>query len=231
MACILGLVVMGLHTPVAGQTADARDLYIAAQHWVDESLNRQSNTLPLRMEIVLGQLDSRLQLAPCQRVEPYLPPGVQLWGKARVGLRCLQGTVKWNVFLPITVKAFGPAWVIKGTVAPGTILTASDAMTVEVDWAENSSSIVANQNDWLGKAATRQLNTGQPLRLDMVRSAQVFQAGAQVRVLAVGAGFEIASRAQAVTSGVVGQSVRLRMDNGQVVSGTVMDERTVRILI
>jgi flagella basal body P-ring formation protein FlgA len=231
VACILGLIVMGFHGHAAGQVADTRELYVTAQHWVDESLTKQSSALPLRMEIVLGQLDSRLQLAPCQRVEPYLPPGMQLWGKARVGLRCLQGAVKWNVFLPITVKAFGPAWVIKGTVAPGTSLIASDAMTVEVDWAENSSSIVANQGDWLGKAATRQLNTGQPLRQDMVRSAQVFQAGAQVRVLAVGVGFEIASRAQAVAAGVVGQSVRVRMDNGQVLSGTVMDERTVRILL
>jgi flagella basal body P-ring formation protein FlgA len=135
------------------------------------------------------------------------------------------------VFLPITVKAFGPAWVIKGTVAPGTALTAADAMAVEVDWAENSSPIVANQSDWLAKSATRQLTTGQPLRQDMIRAAQVFQAGAQVRVLAVGVGFEVAGRAQAISAGVVGQSVRVRMDSGQVLSGTVMDEHTVKILI
>jgi flagella basal body P-ring formation protein FlgA len=217
--------------PAVAQTGANPEFYATAQHWLDASLAKQSSALPLRAELVMGQIDSRLQLAPCQRIEPYLPAGMQLWGKTRLGLRCTQGAVKWNVFLPITVKAFGPAWVIKGTVAPGAALTEADAMAVEVDWAETSSPIVANQSDWLGKSATRQLTTGQALRQDMVRAAQVFQAGAQVRVLAVGPGFEIASRAQAISAGVVGQSVRVRMDNGQVLSGTVMDERTVKVLI
>jgi len=64
-----------------------------------------------RVEVVVGQLDQRLRLAPCQRVEPYLPPNARLWGKSRIGLRCAQGTSNWNVYLPITIKAYGRALV------------------------------------------------------------------------------------------------------------------------
>ena len=32
------------------------------------------------MEVSVGTLDSRLRLAPCSRVEPYLPAGSRLWG-------------------------------------------------------------------------------------------------------------------------------------------------------
>lgn len=216
--------------PVA-QAAQSEDLYVSAQRWVNDMLSQQRSELPLRMEVVVGQLDRRLTLAPCAHVEPYLPPNVRLWGKARVGLRCVQGAVKWNVFLPITVKAMGPAWVIKGQVSPGATLVASDAMAMEVDWAERNGAIVANQNDWIGKTATRLLSTGQALRQDMVKASQVFQTGAQVRVVAVGAGFEIATRAQALSAGVLGQNAMVRMDNGQVVTGTVLDERTVRIVL
>jgi flagella basal body P-ring formation protein FlgA len=60
-----------------------------------------------RIEVVVGQLDSRLHLAPCAKIEPYLPNGTRLWGKSRIGLRCLQGATLWNVYLPITVKAYG----------------------------------------------------------------------------------------------------------------------------
>ncbi|MBB1076532.1 flagellar basal body P-ring formation protein FlgA [Rhodoferax sp. 4810] len=216
---------------VASPSGDTNDIYSAAQRWLDNSLAQQSGGLPLRMEVVVGQLDRRLNLAPCQHVEPYLPPNVRLWGKARLGLRCLQGSIKWNVFLPITIKAMGPAWVIKGQVTPGTTLQASDAMAVEVDWAENNSAIVANQADWIGKTATRLLSTGQALRQDMVKAAQVFQTGAQVRVVAIGPGFEISGRAQALSAGVVGQSAMVKMDNGQVITGTVSDERTVRVVL
>lgn len=215
----------------AGQTAQEDDLYVSAQRWVNDMLSQQRSELPLRMEVVVGQLDRRLTLAPCAHVEPYLPPNVRLWGRSRLGLRCVQGTVKWNVFLPITVKAMGPAWVIKGQVAPGATLVASDAMAKEVDWAENNGAIIANQNDWVGKTANRLLSAGQALRQDMVKSAQVFSTGAQVRVVAVGAGFEIATRAQALSAGVIGQNAMVRMDNGQVVTGTVSDERTVKVVL
>ncbi|MBP8286684.1 MAG: flagella basal body P-ring formation protein FlgA, partial [Rhodoferax sp.] len=53
--------------------------------------------------------------------------------------------------------------------------------------------------------------------------------GTQVRVVARGVGFEIATSAQALTAGVVGQLARLRMDNGRVVSGVVVDRQTVRL--
>lgn len=223
---------LGLHS-VHAQTLndDAADLYVQTQHWLDQALAAQDAKLPLRMEVQLGQLDPRLKLAACQRVEPYLPPGTRLWGRTRVGIRCLQGSSRWNVFLPITVKAFGPAWVIKGQVRPGETLTAMHAMAVEVDWAERQSPIVANQSDWVGKTPTRLLSTGQALRQNMLKAAQVFQAGAQVRVLASGSGFEIASRGQAISAGVVGQNTRVRMDNGQILNGVVADERTVRVLL
>ena len=230
----LGVLTLGFGYAQAQTFEPASDpdgVYAAAQHWLDDSLAQQSSSLPLRMEVVVGQLDRRLNLAPCQHVEPYLPPNVRLWGKARLGLRCVEGRIKWNVFLPITVKAMGPAWVIKGQVAPGTTLKASDAMAVEVDWAENNSAIVANQGDWVGKSATRLLSTGQALRQDMVKAAQVFQSGAQVRVLATGTGFSITARAQALSAGVVGQSAMVKMENGQVITGTVSDDRTVRVVL
>ncbi|HEY8905308.1 MAG TPA: flagellar biosynthesis protein FlgA, partial [Rhodoferax sp.] len=127
------------------------DLYAVAKSWLDQSLSQLRGDLPLRMEVEVGQLDRRLTLAPCQQVQPYLPPNVRLWGRARLGLRCVQGPIKWNVFLPITIKAWGPAWVIKSQVTPGTTLEATDAMAKEVDWAEDYSPIVANQEDWVGK--------------------------------------------------------------------------------
>ena len=45
----------------------------------------------VRVEIEPGRLDPRLRLAPCERIEPYLPPGARAWGRSRVGLRCVQG--------------------------------------------------------------------------------------------------------------------------------------------
>jgi flagella basal body P-ring formation protein FlgA len=104
-------------------------------------------------------------------------------------------------------------------------------MQVEVDWAELNSPIVANMADWVGQTAARTLSTGQAIRQDMVRATQVFQAGEQIRVVANGGGFEIATSGFAVSSGVVGQAARVRMENGRVLTGQVVDSRTVRLAL
>lgn len=210
-----------------------QELLGQARRWLDQSVAgaQTQGGVPLRMEVKLGALDGRLRLASCARVESYLPPGTRLWGKTRLGLRCIDGATKWNVFLPVTVKAVGPAWVVRRDVAPGAQLGAADLMQAEVDWAEEASPIMADASQWQGQVATRALTTGQALRQNMVRPMQVFQAGAQVRVLAQGPGFQISSDGQALSPGVVGQLTKVRMDNGRVMSGTVLDARTVRLEI
>jgi flagella basal body P-ring formation protein FlgA len=210
------------------------DVLALGQRWLESTVvqvpvDASSTGMPLRMEVAVGVLDTRLRLAPCAKVEPYIPTGARLWGKSRIGLRCLDGAVRWNVFLPVTVKAFGPAWISKTNVNAGTVLTMADAMASEVDWADDASPVVAMPEQWVGQIATRSWGAGQAIRQSMLRPAQVFQAGTQIRVLAQGVGFQVTSDGQAMTPGVVGQLARVRIEGGRVMSGMVLDARTIRV--
>ncbi|MBP6850526.1 MAG: flagellar basal body P-ring formation protein FlgA [Rhodoferax sp.] len=201
------------------------------QAWLDQAVAsaRPAGAAPLRLVVTVGALDSRLTLAPCAQVEPYLPPGMRLWGKARLGLRCTDGKARWNVFLPIQVQAFGPAWVVRGDVPVGKMLEAGDAVQAEVDWAQDNHTVLADMEMWLGQTATRALATGQTLRAGMVRAPQVFQAGAMVRVVAQGTGFAVTSDGQALSAGTLGSQARVRMEGGRILTGIVTDSRTVRV--
>jgi flagella basal body P-ring formation protein FlgA len=226
---VLGLTLFP--NPAQAQGATVPEVQSVAQDWLRDATAAAQPTgaTALRMEVKLGSLDSRLKLAPCGNVEPYLPPGARLWGRTRVGLRCVDGISRWNVSLPVTVNAYGNAWVIKGQVAAGSAITEDDVVEAEVNWAEESSPVIRDKALWVGQTATRALMTGQTLRQGMVRPAQVFQAGAQVRVLAQGVGFQVSAEGQALSAGVVGQIARVRMENGRVSSGTVLDTKTVKI--
>lgn len=210
----------------------ASELAPITQRWLSDALTRApASGTPLRMEVVVGELDSRLRLAPCARVEPYLPPGSKLWGRTRLGLRCVQGATNWNVFLPVTVKAFGPAWVLVGNVAPGAPLTASDAVEAEVDWAAEAAPVVASPELWVGQVASRQLVAGQALRQSMLRAPHLFRAGAQVKVVARGPGYAVSAAGQALTAAGAGETVRVRMDNGRIVSGLVSENGTIEVAL
>ena len=229
-ACSVGACVWAAVGGALAQSATDMDYPSRAQQWLREAvLASQPSGTSLRMEVSVGALDSRLKLAPCGNVEAYLPPGSRLWGRTRVGLRCVDSMARWNVSMPASVKAFGTAWVIRGQVQSGSVISESDVVEAPVDWAEDPHPVLRDRNLWVGQVATRTLSTGQTLRQDMVKPALAFQAGTQVRVVAQGAGFQISGDAQALSAGVVGQMARVKMENGRVATGTVLDTRTVQI--
>jgi flagella basal body P-ring formation protein FlgA len=218
--------------PANAQGVNPPNFQALAQDWLRNAMSSAQTSGgagALRMEVLVGALDSRLRLAACGNVEPYLPTGSRLWGRTRIGLRCVDGISRWNVSLPVTVNAYGSAWVIKAPVQSGAPITEDDVVEAEVNWAEESNPVIKDRGLWVGQIATRTLATGQTLRQGMVKPAQVFQAGAQVRVVAQGPGFQVSSDAQALSAGVVGQIARVRMENGRVSSGVVLDMRTVKI--
>lgn len=220
-------------TPAAAvATAAEAPLQTLAHQWASTLLNQRApgeQGTPLRPEVVLGQLDNRLQLAPCARVEPYLPQGAKLWGRSRIGLRCVDGVKPWNVFIPVTVKIWGPAWVLTRNVPPGEVLRAGDAQLGEVDWAAHPAQVLVQQADWLGVASARALAPGQALRTHMVRPVRVFDSGADVKVVIKQAHFHLASTGKAMSHGFVGQPVRVRLGSGKVVAGRVKRDATVAI--
>ncbi|MEG0445565.1 MAG: flagellar basal body P-ring formation chaperone FlgA [Comamonas sp.] len=221
---VVGVAALLAQSAWAQQDGTSQLLQIG-QRFLDQALQQDTDkpagNMPLRMQVQTGQLDSRLRLAACSRVEPYLPSGSRLWGRTRLGLRCLEGAVHWNVFLPITVHAYGPAWVVQTGIPAGKMLTAEDAVQAEVDWAEDSAPVYANAQDWVGQVAARTLNAGQALRQNMLRPPNLFTAGSPVQVMVNGGGFSVSSSGKAMAAAGEGQQVRVRMDNGRLVTGTV----------
>jgi flagellar basal body P-ring formation protein FlgA len=215
---------------------------MASDAVLDSGLNQQVRQLALagtrsavpgvsRVDVVVGQLDARLRLAPCQRVEPYLPNGTRLWGKTRIGLRCAQGPSAWNVFLPITVKIYGTALVAAAALPTGSVLGAADLAATEVDLAEDASIAVADARAAVGRTLARPLMPGQSLRQTHLKPRQWFAAGQTVTVLSSGPGFSVAGEGQALTHGIEGQPARVRTEGGRVLTGQPVAEHRMELAL
>lgn len=184
---------------------------------------------PPRFEIEVGQLDPRLRLAPCQKVEPYLPNGSTPWGRTRIGLRCTKGPVAWNVFLPVTVRVYGRGLVVAAALPAGTPIEAAHLSEAEVDLAAGPGAALQRPEQALGRSLARAMAAGSPLRQTDLRARQWFAAGDTVRLMAAGPGFQIGGEGQALSPGTEGQLVRIRTESGRVVSGRAVSERTVEV--
>lgn len=187
--------------------------------------------VPVRVEVEAGALDPRLQLAPCARVEVFLPPGQRAWGRTRIGLKCAQGTVAWRVTLPMTVRLWAPGLVVAASLPAGTVLAPGHVKFSEVDWSERDSPVLVNESATLGRTLAMTLPAGAPLRQEHLRKRQWFGSGDTVRLTAVGPGFSIQGEGVALSPGVEGQSVRIRTESGRTVTGTPTGLRHVEVTL
>lgn len=181
-----------------------------------------------RVRVLPGALDPRLKLAACARVQPQLPAGVPAWGRTRVALRCVEGPVRWRVFLPVTVQVWAPAAVPTVALGAGARLDAGQIMLAEADWAAAAPPF-ADAAALQGRVLARAVPAGQPLRAADLQARQWFAAGDVVRVVTVGSGFSIATEGRALSAGVEGQAVRVRIGESHVAAGRPTGPRLVEV--
>lgn len=185
----------------------------------------------VRIEVSVGALDARLKLAPCNAVQPYLPPGVKLWGATRIGLRCTDPGVRWNVFLPLRVDVHGPGLVATAPLAAGTTLSAEHFQPAAVNLSAAPSRALALPAQALGRVLARPLGVGEALRESDLRARQWFAAGDTVRLAAGGSGWRIHGEGQALGPGIEGRPVRVRTESGRIVSGAAVGPRQVEVAL
>jgi len=180
-----------------------------------------------RIAVSVGQLDPRVRLAPCERAEPFVPPGSRLWGRSQVGIRCTTGA-SWMVRLPVNVQVFASVPVAVQPLSAGTVIAATDFRLEEAELTREQAPLVSDPATLVGKQLTRPVAAGHAFRADAVRVPPSVNAGDPVQILVTGQGFTLAGTGVALAPASEGQVLRARTDTGRVVAGTLRD-RTIEV--
>jgi flagellar basal body P-ring formation protein FlgA len=191
-------------------------------------VERQLVGTPGRVEVTVGELDSRRQLAPCGRAEPFVPPNARLWGRATLGVRCVEGAA-WTVFVPLHVRIYGPVLVAARALPAGKVLDADDYRVAELELTREQPGMVASAEELRDRVTARPVAAGQPLRGDSFRVRPVLAPGDIVRVVHQGSGFTVSTEGKALGTATAGQVVRVQTESGRVVSGVASHGRIVEI--
>ncbi|WP_369324374.1 flagellar basal body P-ring formation chaperone FlgA [Burkholderia cepacia] len=167
-------------------------------------------------------------LAACTTLEPFMPTGARLWGRTTVGVRCA-GERPWTVYLQAKVTVQATYYVAARQIAPGEPLSAADLVARDGDLTVLPLAVITDPAQAIGSTALARISAGLPLRQDLLKSAASVSAGQTVRVVAAGPGFTISAEGSALANAAPGQSVRVRMAAGQIVTAIVKDAGTVEI--
>lgn len=183
-----------------------------------------------RVEVVLGDIDPRLKLAPCARIEPVIPPTLRPWGRFRVTLRCVEGA-RWQVHVPVQVKVIGPGWVAARSLPAGATVTQEDLRPADIDWAADPQGMVRDAAVAHGRTLARPLAAGAALAHADLRARQWFGAGDTVQVVATGRGFAVLGVGEAVSPGIEGQAARVRVEGGRLLTGRPIGDRRIEVAL
>ena len=182
-----------------------------------------------RVEVSIGQLDPRLRLAPCQSIEPYLPPGVRLWGKAGSACAARPDRRPGTSICRSPSRCSAAPWWCPAAPPPAASSPRPTWPRPRSTWPKSSPPPCSSRSSAVGRTLAQNLKPGQTLRQTHLKSRQWFVAGETVRVVASGAGFALESEAQALSNGIEGQPARVRTENGRVLTGLPSGERRVEV--
>lgn len=223
--CCHTLAVFALILTLNPGTAGADGLLRAS---VERFALQQTQGLPGKVDVQIGQLDPRTQLSPCSAHEPFLPAGGRLWGKSTVGVRCL-GPASWTVYIPVTVSVSGEYYLTARPISAGQTLGAGDIITRKGDLTTLPASIVTDASQVIGKTLRNGVGGGQPLRSDLLLSPLIIQQGQSVKLLSRGNGFNVSSEGKALNNAAAGQRVQVRVASGQTISGIARSDGIVEV--
>ncbi len=204
--------------PSLAQSAPAKQDHGVLRQTVTQFLTVQAGGLPGQINVTVGAIDPRLNLAACAAPDPFLPNGARAWGKTTVGVRCTAPS-PWTVYIPAMVQVQGDYLAAAVPLAQGQVIGPNDVARVRGDLTTLPPGILTESSQAVGSTVARTVAVGAPLRQDALRSQQAVASGQMVRLVSSGPGFKVTSDGRALANGSDGQTIQVRAPNGQVVSG------------
>ncbi len=223
------LPVMNGATPSTSQPDDSPPVvqdHTQIMNVVADFVRQQTASLPGNASYRIENIDQRIRLSACSRIEAFQPAGSQLIGKTSVGVRCMKEN-GWSIFVPVHVRIRLDLLISARQLPSGHTLRNEDitSQTVEASRIEG----LTDSRQALGQVLRYGIAAGQVLREGMLRPPYSVTQGQVVQLAVQGNGFSIHGEGVAMNNAGEGQAVRVRVGSGRVIGGIARTSGVVEI--
>jgi flagella basal body P-ring formation protein FlgA len=182
--------------------------------------------LPGKVTLKVDEIDPRIVLSACAKLEGFMPAGASLLGKTSVGVRCTEKN-GWSLFMSVTITSTMNMLVSSKPLQQGQIISASDfnIQTGEI----SQPGIVTEAAQVVGKVIKFSIGAGLLLKQDMFRPPYVVTQGQSVQLVAEGDGFKLRSEGIAMNNAAAGQAAQVKVPSGQIISGIAQSNGSVEV--
>lgn len=167
------------------------------------------------------------QWPSCDMPQFTLPGNSRLWGNISVAANCGEN----RRYIQVQVQVSGQYLVAKRQLARGSSVTKEDFQLQTGRLDTLPARTLFDSASVTDAVVLRDIQPGQPVSLSMLRQPWRVKAGQNVMVIASGDGFDASGEGKALNNATSAQWVRVRMGNGQIVSGRVGDDGNILITL
>ena len=220
-----GIILTAFFLGTSAQAALAPDL--------DKEINRFIQKSPSinGLRIQVEQVDPNIVVPACigGAIEISTQPGARVWGRTTLQLRCAKAG--WMVNIPFNIRVFGDYVVASRYLPFGQKIESGDIRVIEGELNLLPDDVLRTPKGAYDRVLSRPLQMGAPIGLNDLRESSVIKVGDPVRLVLSGKDFEVSGEGIAQTSGMIGDMVRVRLADGQVLQGMVLRPSVVRVTI
>lgn len=202
---------------VSAQAALPPDIEVSIKKYIQKSPSVNG----LRVEVEINDSNQTIPACLGGTIEIASPPGVlRLWGRTTIQVRCAKAA--WMINVPVHIRAFGD-YVVAGRYLPmGQKVEIGDIRVIEGDLSTLPDDVLRNPKAAYERALVRPLQMGSPIGLNDLKESSVIKVGDPVRIQLMGKDFQVSGEGTAQTAGLVGDMVRVRLLDGQILQGKVL---------
>jgi flagella basal body P-ring formation protein FlgA len=206
-----------------GDNVDHAEIHKVAMAFVQV----KTQSLPGKVTLKVDEIDPRIVLSSCSKLEAFMPAGASMLGKTSIGVRCNEKN-GWSLFMSATITSTMNMLVSSKPLQQGQIIRTGD---FNIHVGEISQPvIVTDELQVVGKVIKFSIGAGQLLKQDMFRPPYSVTQGQTVQLIAEGDGFKLRSEGIAMVNAVAGQAVQVKVPSGQIISGIAQNNGSVEIL-
>lgn len=210
----------------ASAVAVAQQDHALLRKTADNFVKQQTADLPGKVAYQVDEIDSRIALRACSRVEAFLPAGSKLIGRVSIGVRCMEAN-GWSLFIPVQIKITRELLISAHPLMAGQVVHEQDIARLTTETTQSGG--ITDSRQVTGKVLRYSIASGSILREDMLRAPYSIKQGQSVRLSVQASGFSISSVGVALNNAGEGESVQIRTSTGRVISGIAGADGVVQI--
>lgn len=155
----------------------------------------------------------------CHDPQPFLPHrGGRTTGRLTVGIHCSDGQPKTR-YIQADVHVTGRYFVAAHDIDSRHIISVDDLASRHGDITRKADRLARNEKEIVGQQARRRIAEDTPIVANMLTPPDVITRGEKVKIISKGPGFIVSTHGKALGNAASGESLRVRTENGTVVTG------------